>query len=289
VSNNKQNLGRAYILVSAFCFYFSTVPIKLSQNLLDSEIPVGAFVAFRFGVGFILLSLFFLFKREYFVVEDYRFVVGRALTNFIAVWLFFMGVSLTTASEGNILNLTFPIFVSLISLKVFADEKDYAAVWLSVLAFVGIYLVAKPEGLGFRPESLWALGSGIVASSSVIFLKLARANHNPFIILFYMFAIGTVLSLILFYQDLMLIDYSQSLVYVLAAGICGFIAQYCVTEGIKYITAAEAGIVATTRILIAAILGPYVALEMPLNTIGWVGALIIFSVNVRLYMRPSSS
>ncbi len=106
-------------------------------------------------------------------------------------------------------------------------------------------------------------------------------------ILFYQFALGTLLSFVFFFEQVSQIELSANLLYPVLSGIMGFSGQYLVTKGYGYITAPESGIVATSRILIAAILGPYVALEASLGLTGWIGALIIFMVNVRLHLRET--
>jgi drug/metabolite transporter (DMT)-like permease len=49
----------------------------------------------------------------------------------------------------------------------------------------------------------------------------------------------------------------------------------------------EGGIISATRILLAALLGPFVAMEPFLTTSGWAGAFLIFSGNVYLTLRKT--
>jgi len=42
------------------------------------------------------------------------------------------------------------------------------------------------------------------------------------------------------------------------------------------------------RILLAALLGPFVVGELPLNTAGWVGALLLFGANAVLAVRRNT-
>ncbi|MBT4640964.1 MAG: EamA/RhaT family transporter, partial [Deltaproteobacteria bacterium] len=55
--------------------------------------------------------------------------------------------------------------------------------------------------------------------------------------------------------------------------------------GFKYVTAVEGGVISSSRILIAAILGPYIVSDPALGLSGWFGALLIFGTNVYLTIR----
>jgi drug/metabolite transporter (DMT)-like permease len=63
--------------------------------------------------------------------------------------------------------------------------------------------------------------------------------------------------------------------------------QYLLTLGFRYVTAVEGSIISSSRILLAAICGPLIAMDPALNVYGWIGALLIFGANVILAIRRS--
>ncbi|MCP4722244.1 MAG: EamA/RhaT family transporter, partial [Desulfobacteraceae bacterium] len=63
--------------------------------------------------------------------------------------------------------------------------------------------------------------------------------------------------------------------------------QYLLTIGFKYVTAIEGGIISSTRILLAAMLGPFIAMDSSLSLSGWIGAFLIFAANVYLATRKA--
>jgi drug/metabolite transporter (DMT)-like permease len=65
--------------------------------------------------------------------------------------------------------------------------------------------------------------------------------------------------------------------------------QYCITFGYRYVTAVEGGIISSSRILLAATLGPFIASDPFLDAWGWLGAALIFLVNAALAWRKSRS
>jgi drug/metabolite transporter (DMT)-like permease len=67
-----------------------------------------------------------------------------------------------------------------------------------------------------------------------------------------------------------------------ASGVAG---QFLLTIGFRYVTAVDGSVISSMRILPAALLGPIVVGELPLNAIGWVGALLLFGANAMLAVR----
>jgi drug/metabolite transporter (DMT)-like permease len=61
--------------------------------------------------------------------------------------------------------------------------------------------------------------------------------------------------------------------------------QYLLTYGFLYVTAVEGAVISSSRILIAALLGPLLVADPPLTAAGWLGALILFAANVFLAVR----
>jgi hypothetical protein len=64
--------------------------------------------------------------------------------------------------------------------------------------------------------------------------------------------------------------------------------QYCITFGYRYVTAVEGGIISSSRILLAATMGPFIAADPMLDSRGWAGAGLIFLVNAALAWRKSN-
>ena len=50
-------------------------------------------------------------------------------------------------------------------------------------------------------------------------------------------------------------------------------------------TAVEGAVISSSRILLAALLGPLLVADPPLSLAGWAGAPIIFAANVALALR----
>ncbi len=275
-------LGCVAVFASAFLFYLSTAVIRLSRA--DTHIEAAYFVFARFILGFIVTAIVFITTKTRPVPRNYHLLFGRTITNCIAVFCFYKAVELTSVAEANILNMTYPIFIALFSWAFIRSQRDIISFFSVFIAFFGIYLILSPDSFGINIHNLWGLGSGITASLAIIYLNISRQYHDTNTILFYMFGVGSLIIFVLFYDSFFLPD-TVALYYLVLCAASGIAGQFLLTVGFRYVTAVEGGIISSTRIVLAAILGPVFLSEPPLSIYGWIGALLIFLVNVVLAVR----
>ncbi len=278
-------LGCACVFGSAFFFYMATVIIKRSQ-MAGLHIDSALFVFFRFVLGFICVLILLWVKKKKIVVKKKRYLIGRTIANCIAVYCFFKGVELTSVAQANILNMTYPLFITLFSWIFFKEQRDVVAIIIVFFAFIGIWLILNPAQTNFQIHSLWGLASGISAAVAIIYLNLSRQVHDTETTLFFLFGLGSVMIFVLFFNKMGFPEQAQ-IKYLLYCSVLSIAGQYLITLGFKYVTAIEGGIISSTRILLAAILGPLIAVDPALSTMGWIGACLIFSANVYLTWKTS--
>jgi len=241
------------MLVSAeFCFAAATVFAKLVTNI--SEIPAVEITFFRFILGFILAYFALKHIGGTFSPVKKKFIIWRSILNLIAVILFFTSVKYTTITNANMLNMTYPIFIFLFA-PFFTNEKivPIQIVYLAI-STLGIYLVIQPNFNHLLIGDLIGLLSGIVGGASVLSLRRARETDSTFLILFYLMGIGTLLN------GLMMVPVfktptQQQFIFMLISGALGVAGQAFVTYGYRYIEASKGGIISSSRILFAVLMG----------------------------------
>ena len=116
------------------------------------------------------------------------------------------------------------------------------------------------------------------------YLNVSRQYHDTNTILFFMFGLGALVIFAIFHKNF----FWPNLHEFYFLGLCaatGVAGQYLLTNGFRYVTAVDGSIMTSTRILLAALLGPFVAGELPLNAMGWAGALLLFGANAVLAIR----
>lgn len=277
-----QLTGSLSVLASAFFFYLATAVIRWAQQ--EVVIAASYFVFARFLLGFFVICALLAIRRKGPRPVRLHLLAGRTVFNCLAVYCFYQAVSVTSLAEGNILNMTYPVFLALFSWILLKHQRDHVAAAMVVVAFAGIWLILSPGELDLRVESLWGLASGISASFAIIYLNISRLHHDSDTILFYMFGLGAIIIYAMFFREISVPDAKQ-LYYLTLCSVLGVGGQYLLTLGFKYVTAVEGGILSSTRILLAAVLGPVVAADPALSPAGWLGALLIFTANVVLTLR----
>ena len=281
--NIKVLLGCICIFGSAFFFYLATVIIKWAK-IKGLHIDPALFVFARFLLGFISVLILLALKKKKIKIKKKRYLIGRTVCNCVAVYCFFKGVDLTSVAQANILNMTYPLFIAIFSWMFLKEQRDVIAIIVVIIAFAGVWLILTPGKMNFHLNSLWALASGISAAISMMCLNLSRQEHDTETTLFFLFGLGSVLIYIAFFNKIH-IPQLLELKYLFFCSISGIVGQYLITIGFKYVTAIEGGIISSTRILLAAVLGPVIAMDPALSASGWAGAFLIFSGNIFLTLR----
>ena len=251
-------LGCFCVFLSAFCFYLATVVVRWSEGVV--EIDPAYFVFARFLLGFAVVVASMAAMGTPLAPVRYHLLFGRMIANCVAVFCFFKAVSATTAAEANILNMTYPLFIAVFSWFLFPDQRDLRAIAMVAVAFAGVWLILSPSGMRTDAKSFWGLASGITASAAILYLNVSRRYHDTQTILFFMFGPGAALIYICFHDKIFVPDATE-LLYLLLCASSGIAGQYLLTLGFRYVTAVEGSIVSSTRILLAALLGPFLAGE----------------------------
>jgi drug/metabolite transporter (DMT)-like permease len=218
----------------------------------------------------------------------YHLLVGRALANTVAVFCFYKAVETGPLAEANILNMTYPLFVAVFSWLFLRGQRDMLSVLIVLVAFAGIWLVLAPDQIDPGWASLWGLCSGMSAAVAIIYLNVSRRHHDSQTILLFMFGLGAAIMLAGFHQFFFLPNYIE-LFFLLCCSAAGIIGQYLITFGFLYVTAVEGSIISSSRILLAALLGPLLVADPALTFLGWCGALLIFAANVTLALRRAKA
>ncbi len=279
---SKQAVGWLAIFGSAFFFYLATLTIRWAAP----HVTIGSayFVFARFLLGFGVVSLTTILQKKRLQPKKYHYLIGRTLANTFAVFCFYKAVEMGSLAEANILNMTYPLFVALFCWFFLRGQRDLLSMIMVAVAFVGIWLILSPGEIEPSLANLWGLCSGVTAAAAIIYLNISRRYHDSQTILFYMFGLGTILMLI-FFHDAIFMPNLEELFYLLSCSVAGVLGQYLLTYGFLYVSAVEGSIISSSRILLAALLGPLLVADPALAISGWCGALLIFSANATLALR----
>ncbi|MBW1635300.1 MAG: DMT family transporter [Deltaproteobacteria bacterium] len=281
---SRQVLGMSAVFCSTFCFYLATVIIRLAES--EVEIESSYFVFGRFLLGFLVVSTTMIIRKQRFKPVKYHYLIGRTAANTVAVFCFYKAIETGSVAEANILNMTYPLFVALFSWFLIRKQRDTIALAIVGVAFAGIWMILSPADMALRGDNIWGLSSGITAAAAMIYLNISRRYHDSQTILLFMFGFGALGILLLFHHSIFFPD-SREFLFLFACSAVGVAGQYLLTFGFLYVTAVEGSIISSSRILLAALLGPVLVSDPPLALSGWCGALLIFLANSALALRKS--
>ncbi len=284
VFSSRQFWGWLAVFSSAFCFYLATTIIRWSETYTD--IAPAAFVFCRFLLGFLVVVFFMLLRGQRPRPQNYHLLLGRTFANAVAVFCFYKAVAVGSVAGANILNMTYPLFVALISWFVLRQQRDRVSVAAIFVAFIGIWLVVSPGRFALEELNLWGLASGITSAVAIVYLNLCRRYNDSQTILLFLFGLGAVV-IYLGFSDAIFWPERTDFLFLFACSIAGVMGQYLLTYGFLFVSAVEGSIISSSRILFAALLGPLMTGEPPLQLLGWTGALLIFSANAILAIRKS--
>ena len=284
IKTGRHLFGCICVFLSAFLFYVSTAVIRWAESSVS--IDASFFVFCRFLLGFIVVFIILSAGKRTLAPKRYDLLIGRTVLNCVAVLCFYKSVSLTSLAEGNILNMTYPIFVAIFSWFVLKEQRDKAALLMVGLAFLGVWFIISPEKISPNVNNMWGVASGIFAAGAILYLNMSRRYHDTVTILFYLFGLGSIIIFIIFHNHIHMPNREEA-VFLLLCAVFGVIGQYVLTLGFRYVTAVEGGIISSSRILLAAVLGPWIASDASLTMKGWIGALLILGVNIYLALRKT--
>jgi drug/metabolite transporter (DMT)-like permease len=183
--------------------------------------------------------------------------------------------------------MTFPVFIGIFSWFIFKEQREFLSLIMTFVAFCGIFLVLNPGNFQIKWNSLWGIASGIIAAVSLILLNVARQHNDTDTVMFVVFGVGTLL-LYLAFREAFHIPNQVELFYLLLGATMAIAGQYLLTMGFRYVTPVKGGVLSSTRILIAAFVGPYITSDPPLTFLGWIGALVILGTNIYFIAHKTS-
>jgi drug/metabolite transporter (DMT)-like permease len=204
----------------------------------------------------------------------------RAFSNVAAVLVFFLSISLISATRANLYNMTYPAFVALIAPTVIGERLTLKAGFAVLLTLAGVMFVMNPmvmEKVGFG--DLIGLLSALCAAYTMVMLRKARMTDDSFTIIFFLMLIGLIITGILQFISFLWPSPKQ-LLLLITIGVSGVLGHFFLTYAYRFVTALEGAIISSLRIFAVSILSVLFLEETLTIPIALGGFLIFVSVIV---------
>ncbi len=193
----------------------------------------------------------------------------RGFMGFAALLAYFYIMAHIPLGEAVTYNKTSPLFVALFA-YIFLHEKLHSSALIAVvIGFIGIVLVAQPEGGSFDKYDILGIFSGIGAALAYTSIRELRNYYDTRAIVMSFMGVGSVAPLLLMLMtpfvkvseefDWMFSPFVMpqgiEWVYVLAVGMFATISQLLMTKAYELTKAGIVGTISYSNILFALIIG----------------------------------
>ena len=218
-----------YKSLSVLFFVLMSVCIKATGD----HIPLFQVVFFR--NFFALLPLFlviYFYKLEIKSINNMKMHIARAILGISSMSLFFISLRYVHLVEMQTVSFSTVFFISILSVIFLGEKIGYRRIIAIVFGFIGVVIILEPNQNIFSNYSILPLIASLFLSFAVIALKkILKTNNN--ILSVWVFTMMCTLISLCFYNQSWIWPNNLDLLFMIASGVLGFIAQICVTKSFQ--------------------------------------------------------
>ncbi len=176
------------IITAAVIFGSSGVFIK------TAGLPATSMAFFRMVVPFVLMSLFFLFRRKPFPSMKDRFMLLGSLLNAVRLFFYFAGYAYGNISTTVILLYTWPVFATFWSCLFLGERLSLSRLVLFAATLAGVALITLGQVRSLSDQGVtgvvFILLAAFVYSMTIVIFKKKSLAYDPFETLWFQNMIG---------------------------------------------------------------------------------------------------
>ena len=268
-----------YKSLSVLFFVLMSVCIKATGD----HIPLFQVVFFR--NFFALIPLFFVIyflKLKISTINKYPLHLGRAIIGITAMSLFFISIRYVPLVEMQTISFSSVFFISILSVFFLGEKIGYRRIIAVIVGFIGVIVILNPGSAIFSNYSFLPLIASFFLSIAVIFLKKILLTNNNILSVWIFTAFCTVISLF-FYDDTWIWPQGYDLIFMIASGFLGFIAQICLTKSFQMADASLLAPLDFSSVIWSFLIGYIFFQEFITLNVLFGGLIIIMSVSYIFY------
>ena len=268
-----------YKSLSVLFFVLMSVCIKATGD----HIPLFQVVFFR--NFFALIPLFFVIyflKLKLSTINKYPLHLGRAVIGITAMSLFFISIRYVPLVEMQTISFSSVFFISILSVFFLGEKIGYRRIIAVIVGFIGVVIILNPGSAIFSNYSFLPLIASFFLSIAVIFLKKILLTNNNILSVWIFTAFCTIISLF-FYDDTWIWPQNYDLIFMVASGFLGFIAQICLTKSFQMADASLLAPLDFSSVIWSFLIGYIFFQEFITLNVLFGGLIIIMSVSYIYY------
>jgi drug/metabolite transporter (DMT)-like permease len=214
---------------------FSTMAVAGRE--VSAELDTFEVMLYRSVIGAlsVLLLLTVLKRWSEIHTRDAGLQLFRNVGHFTGQNLWFFGVATVPLAQVFALEFTTPLWIALLAPFFLGEKWSIARIAAITVGFVGILLVAQPGRVELSPGVIAAASAALGFTVAIMTTKaLSQRGHSTMNILLWMTLSQTLFGLICAgYDGDISLPTSATLPYVLAIGLGGLSAHYCITTALS--------------------------------------------------------
>lgn len=277
-----KNKAIVYIILSAFCFAFMNLFVRLSGDL-----PAFQKSFFRNFVAMFFAAIILVQKKQSFRWKkgNLKYLLLRSILGTLGIVCNFYAIDHIPLSDASILNKMSPFFVIIFSFFILKERLTFFQGSVVLIAFVGALFVIKPtfSNLSLLPSALGLFGGMSAGFAYTMVRLLGTRKENGSLIVFFFSAFSCLSMLPFLIFDFHPMSWQQVLC-LLGAGLSASGGQFSITAAYCRAPAREISVYDYSQIVFSTSLGFLFFGELPdlYSVIGYV-VIILAAVAMFLY------
>ena len=218
--------------------------------------------------------------REYFVANNFPLIFLRAFFGVLAMYCGFSSLIYIPLAQATTISFTKVFFVAIFSALVLKETLTLKTIFLSILGFVGIFLIVDPDEFNNLNGTILSLISSFFVALGIISTSILSKSNNSSTIVFYHSIFACLISYILFRPNIISIDVTL-FVKIILVTISAILGQLFNVESYKKSQSNIIVLFSYTRIIFSFFLG-YIFLQEDINSQIIFGIIIIIFTTMLL-------
>ena len=263
-------------------FSLTAALVKIATQ---SGVPVAFLVAVRLGPAAAVIGLLIWTGVLALRLRRWTFLIARGTASGVAVGLYYWAISRIPLALAVTLDYTFPIFAALFAWALLGERPSARLTGALLAATFGVAVVLWPSpGATLDPGVLIALGAAIAAGISVALVRPLRRENSAWGVLFVTGLVGAVGTGPFAAAAWRPLEPDQLTLLVVIA-VTALLAQLCLIHGLRYVMAAQGGLLMLLTVPVTALLGLVWLGERPGGSLLLGGGLILAAEATMLFER----
>lgn len=261
---------------------FALSLMSACSKLVSPYLSVWEIVFYRSLIGFVCIAPGVLSRKKItgFSNHNYAIVWFRSLVGFLALGCFFYAIAKLELATAIVLNYTSPIFIAILSAIFLKEVIQWWHRLLTLLSFIGVYIVLQPYLRFELLPAIIGLLSGFLTACAYVSIRFLSRSIPHQTIVFYFTGLSTVLSLALIRTN-----WSHPPLFVwpiiLAVGLLAYLGQLKLTSAFIKAPASLVSNFGYLNVIFSTIWGIILWQEMPTPRFA-LGATIIVASGILL-------